>query len=128
LSALPAPRRVGTKGGRGMSSVDERYTRLAKLEVLGPDYADNPNLILPQHTLVRILDRANQLKAEEVTKPLVQSWEIAADLRQLGQQNLGVVLRYIADRVYYARLRDGSRVCDVIDFKQLLEEIAEAIR
>jgi hypothetical protein len=39
-----------------------------------------------------------------------------------------MLLRAMANVVYRARIRTGARLCDPIDFKLWLEEIAEALK
>lgn len=52
------------------------------------------------------------------------SAELICDLRIIGPQDLCVVLQYLADYLYEARLRDGSRLVDISDFKLWLEELS----
>jgi len=53
--------------------------------------------------------------------------ELISDLRGLGSSDLCMLFMYLADHVYEARLR-GGRLNDVMDFKEWLEELAEAAR
>jgi hypothetical protein len=55
--------------------------------------------------------------------------ELISNIHRMGKQDLCVVLQYLADRVYDARFPtiDGERkLCDLIDFKLWLEELAKA--
>jgi hypothetical protein len=54
--------------------------------------------------------------------------QLVSDIRQLGPQEFHVILHYLADRVQEARLRDGRRILDQIDFEQWLKECAEVAK
>ena len=54
--------------------------------------------------------------------------ELISDLQALGPQDLGVLLHYLADHLEEARMANGGRLIDQIDFKQWLQELAEAAR
>lgn len=53
--------------------------------------------------------------------------ELAAELRTLGPQDLNVTLQFIADRIPECRLV-SRRLCDAIDLKIFLEELAGELR
>jgi hypothetical protein len=108
---------------------DDRYILEARREILGPDFARNPNLDVPAQTLSRIATRADELKrADRLRDREISMHELTSDLRALGQQDFSVALHYLADRVYYACLSTGGRLRDVMDVKQWLEEIAESVK
>jgi hypothetical protein len=52
--------------------------------------------------------------------------QIIDHLRTLGPQNANVIFTYLADCVYNARLGNGQRICDVMDCKLWLRELADA--
>jgi hypothetical protein len=54
--------------------------------------------------------------------------EFIADYRSLGPQDPHIFPGYLADHLYELRLMTGQRVNDLMDFKLLLCEIAEAWR
>jgi hypothetical protein len=108
---------------------DERYYYAALREVMGPDYVRDPNISLPSAILSEIADRAAKMKREDMArqefgKPLSPK-TVIAELRELGPQDFQVVMHFLAERVYQARLADGRKLRDVLDFKQWLEELGE---
>ena len=54
--------------------------------------------------------------------------ELIARYRDLGPQDLNVLLQFIADRLYCLRLANGPRILDVTDMKQAFLEMAEELR
>jgi hypothetical protein len=54
--------------------------------------------------------------------------ELIADYRALGQQDLNVLLQFIADHLYELRLSNGAYLYDGTDFKQAFVEMAEELR
>lgn len=52
--------------------------------------------------------------------------EIIEELAALGPQDFAVVLQFLADHVYVAKLLDGTRLFDPVDFKTWLEELSVA--
>jgi len=54
--------------------------------------------------------------------------ELISDYRSLGPQDPHIFPAYVADHLYELRLNSGGRVNDLMDFKLLLHELAEAWR
>ena len=56
--------------------------------------------------------------------------QLMSHLRELGPQDLNVVLHFLADHLYTATLANGFRLAhgDVMDLQQWLRELAEAAR
>ena len=114
---------------------DERYTRQARKEILGPDF-DNQNLLVPAGTLSRIAARADQLKRSEISAQLVTPHQLLTrllvtkgtpDPTILSAWNL--LLCHLADNVYEARRASTNhRLTDIMDFKLWLEELGEQVR
>jgi hypothetical protein len=54
--------------------------------------------------------------------------ELIADYRALGQQDLNVLLQFIADHLYELQLTSGGCILDATDCKEAFLEMAEALR
>jgi hypothetical protein len=54
--------------------------------------------------------------------------ELIADYRRLGQQDLNVLLQFIADHLYELQLTSGGCILDATDCKEAFVEMAEALR
>lgn len=106
-------------------STDERYYREAAHEmgIVWP-----PNHVIQLAVFSSIAQRAAVLKAADIARKPISTTDLLADLRLAGPQEFSVVLNFLADRVYEARLKDGRRLRDAMDFKQWLEELAEEAR
>lgn len=55
------------------------------------------------------------------------AFELMEELKAVGPQDLAVTLKRIADAIYGAEL-NGHRATDAIDFKQYVDQLAEAAR
>ena len=54
--------------------------------------------------------------------------DLISDYRSLGPQDPHIFPAYLADKLYDMRLNSGGRINDLMDFKLLLCELAEAWR
>jgi len=54
--------------------------------------------------------------------------DLIAELSLLGPQDQNVIFTFIAEHLYELRLLNGQRILDLMDFKVLLRELAEAWR
>ena len=54
--------------------------------------------------------------------------DLISDYRSLGPQDPHIFPAYLADHLYEMRLNSGGRINDLMDFRLLLAEIAEAWR
>ena len=54
--------------------------------------------------------------------------ELISDLRLMGRQDFSVYVEYIAAKFDQVQLANGRFLRDGLDFKQFLEELAEAGR
>ena len=100
---------------------DEIYFHAAARELYGDAFVVT-ELTSPE-SLSKIAQRAAELKHEDEasTKPAA----VLAVIHPLARLEFGVFLAYLAKVLYEARLSDGRKLQDVMDFKQWLEELAE---
>ena len=116
--------------GGGMN--DERYTRQARKEILGPDFESNLNLFVPPKTLQQIAERADKLKREETQKlvhePVLPFEQLVVILRYRKNAPLSETLAYLAERWSEIRLPTGAEITDGCAARELLELLAEAMK
>jgi hypothetical protein len=130
-----------SEGGSGMSplewkqrqaSSDERYTRQARREILGPDFSKNANLFVPPDTLSRIAARADELKREETQQLAHESTlpfeQLVVILRYRKNAPLWETLAYLASRWSEIRLPTGAELTDGCAAREMLELLSEAMK
>jgi hypothetical protein len=111
---------------------DERYTRQARKEILGPDFEANLNLFVPPKTLQQIAERADKLKREETEKlayePTLPFEQLVSVLRYRKTMPLWTTLDYLASHWSEIRLPTGAEITDGCAARELLELLAEAVK
>ena len=116
-----------------MTNVEDRYLHAAKIQELGPDFADVPTHNLSPTTFARVMAKADELKQAETAelKPELQLpfEQLVGTLRlYFKHAPLSKSLAYLALHWSEIRLPNGAKLTDGIAARQLLELLAEAVK